>query len=288
MPIIQVSHRSFTRICSSCQLRTIFGFGRAKKNQFKPDNTNPLLGPDNLFHPLSNSPVPSLRQRATHIKQVGKSPSGRSINYDCPKSGWPTHHDVEEYQADREHEKYIPILRQANEDEHDLRSGRELDEFIFPGKQDLEEAINMASWDGFLYTRQFNAVNAERSIRHVSKLLTYPLSIASVLHQGSPYRKRMTKEGLRSISALRASLHPPISAGAAAENLIADGQPFRIFILGARAESSLPADVWMQGLPCVGCQWDPRCRPCLQVRMALARVFHYAIHLTTWHGLPDS
>lgn len=235
----------------SCR-RHLFGFGKAKaaRSPFRPeDNTHPLLTPDNLFHPLSNSPVLSLRQRAAHIKQVGKSPTGKSINYDCPKSGWPTHHDLEEYQADTEHEKYVPILRQSNEDEHDLRSGRALDEFTFPSKQDVEEAINMASWDGFLYTRQFNAVNSERSIRHVSKLLTYPMSIASVLHQGSPYRKRLTKEGLRSISALRATLHPPVSAGASTENLIADGQPFRIFILGARAESSLPADVWIQGLP---------------------------------------
>lgn len=236
--------------CQRCSRRTFFGFGSKKANALKSeDNTNPLLTQDNLFHPLSTSPVPALRQRAESIKRIGKSPTGKSINYDCPKSGWPTHHDIVEYQADTEHEKYVPILRQSNEDEHDLRSGRALDEFVFPGKQDIEEGINMTSWDSFLYTRQFNAVNSERSIRHVSKLLTYPMTVASVLHQGSPYRKRLTKEGLRSISALRATLHPPISAGATNENLLAEGRPFRIFVLGARAESTLPGDVWMQGLP---------------------------------------
>lgn len=241
-----------SRQCQICSRRTLFGFGSSKpKASLQPDNTHPLLTPDNLFHPLSNSPVPALRQRAENIKRIGKSPTGKSINYDCPKSGWPTHHDLEEYQADSEVENYFPILRQANEDEHDLRSGRALDEFIFPGKQDVEEGINMTSWDSFLYTRQFNAVNSERSIRHVSKLLTYPMTVASVLHQGSPYRKRLTKEGLRSISALRATLHPPVSAGAASENLLAEGRPFRIFVLGARAESTLPGDVWMQGLPLI-------------------------------------
>jgi splicing suppressor protein 51 len=209
-----------------------------------------LLTKDNLFHPLSESPIPELRQRAAFIKRHGRSPTGKTIEYDCPEAGWPTHHDAEEYKLDYEnHKAYIPVLRQTNEDEHDLRCGRPLDEFNFPGRQDVEEAINMSNWDGFLYTRQFNAVNAERSIRHVSKLLTYPLTIASVLHQGSPYRTRLTREGLRSLSALRSTLHPAISAGATSENLLAEGRPFRIFVLGARAESSLPGDVWMQGLP---------------------------------------
>ncbi|ORY86195.1 zinc-finger of mitochondrial splicing suppressor 51-domain-containing protein [Protomyces lactucae-debilis] len=245
---------AITRAASPAPLhqcrRTLFGFGKKKQTRDAQATATPLLTKDNLFHPLSSSPVPALRQRAAFIKRHAKSPTGKSIAFECPESGWPTHHDAEEYRADYEkHKPYIHILRQTNEDEHDLRSGRALDEFNFPGRQDVEEAINMSNWDGFLYTRQFNAVNAERSIRHVSKLLTYPLTIASVLHQGSPYRKRLTREGLRSLSALRATLHPAVSAGATSENLLAEGRPFRIFILGARAESSLPGDVWMQGLP---------------------------------------
>lgn len=234
--------------CHVCSRRSLFGFGSKKRQSFEAQVEPAFLSQDNLFHPLSTSPIPGLRQRAENIKRIGKSPTGKTIGYDCPKSGWPTHHDLAEYQADQEHEKNVPMLRQTNEDEHDLRSGRSLDEFIFPGPQDVEEAINMTSWDSFLYSRQFNAVNAERSIRHVSKLLTYPLTVASVLHQGSPYRRRFTKEGLRSISALRATLHPPSSAGVSSDNLLADGRPFRIFVLGARAESILPGDVWLQGL----------------------------------------
>ncbi len=77
------------------------------------------------------------------------------------------------------------------------------------------------------------------------------MTIAGILHQGSPYRlaNRLTKQGLRSLAALRSTLHPPISAGATSDNLLAEGRPFRIFVLGARAESTLPGDVWMQGFP---------------------------------------
>lgn len=36
---------------------------------------------------------------------------------------------------DKEHHKHVcGILREVNEDEHDLRSGRRMKEFEFPGK----------------------------------------------------------------------------------------------------------------------------------------------------------
>ncbi|BFZ54129.1 translational activator for mitochondrial COX1 [Savitreella phatthalungensis] len=232
--------------------RTLFGFGKSKRRTgaFGNEGNAPqiLLSQDDLFHPLSSSPIPALRKRAEVIKKIGKSPTGKSINFDCPLAGWPTHHDQAEYDADTEKDQYIPLLRQTNEDEHDLRSGRLLTEFNFPQEQDVEEAINMSSWDRLLYTRGFDAVNSERSIRHVSKLMTYPLTVAGVLHQGSPYRSRLTGEGLRSISALRTTLHPPMSAGATTQELASDGRPFRIFVLGARAEAALPPEVWLQGL----------------------------------------
>jgi splicing suppressor protein 51 len=60
----------------------------------------------------------------------------------------------------------------------------------------------MGNWDVFLYTRGFPSVNTERSRRHVSKLLTYPMSIGSVLHENSPYtlrNRRLLPEGLRSL-----------------------------------------------------------------------------------------
>lgn len=60
----------------------------------------------------------------------------------------------------------------------------------------------MANWDVLFYTRSFPSMDSDRSMRHVSKLLTYPLTIASVLHQSSPYKygEQVTAEGMRSIS----------------------------------------------------------------------------------------
>jgi splicing suppressor protein 51 len=60
----------------------------------------------------------------------------------------------------------------------------------------------MGNWDVFLYTRGFASIDTERSRRHVSKLLTYPLSIGSILHESSPYNlrnQRLLPEGLRSL-----------------------------------------------------------------------------------------
>lgn len=60
----------------------------------------------------------------------------------------------------------------------------------------------MANWDVFFYTRSFPSMDSDRSMRHVSKLLTYPLTIASILHQSSPYKygEHITSEGMRSIA----------------------------------------------------------------------------------------
>ena len=60
----------------------------------------------------------------------------------------------------------------------------------------------MANWDVFFYTRSFPSMDSDRSIRHVSKLLTYPITIASVLHQATPYKygEQITAEGMRSIA----------------------------------------------------------------------------------------
>lgn len=48
-------------------------------------------------------------------------------------------------------------------------------------------------------------------------------------------------------AALRYTLHPPLTGGGATiKNIRASPPPVRLFILGARAESSLPRDVWYQ------------------------------------------
>ena len=71
------------------------------------------------------------------------------------------------------------------------------------GPQDTEAAISFANWDVFWYTRGFPSMDTERSRRHASKLLTYPLTIGSVLHQHSGLtlsNQRVTPEGSRSLA----------------------------------------------------------------------------------------
>jgi len=59
----------------------------------------------------------------------------------------------------------------------------------------------MANWDVLLYTRDFPTTDSERSLRHVSKVLTYPITIAAVLHKHGPFtlKNRLTSEGLKSL-----------------------------------------------------------------------------------------
>jgi splicing suppressor protein 51 len=116
-------------------------------------------------------------------------------------------------------------------------------------------------------------MDTERSRRHASKLLTYPITIGSALHQYSNLtlnNQRLTPEGSRSLAgeilfsrmksnarthgltkssiiplALRSTLH--VEPGAPETEEAAVGKPqVRVFILGARAESSLPPHVWEQ------------------------------------------
>ncbi|KAI1002123.1 hypothetical protein K3495_g6078 [Podosphaera aphanis] len=238
----------------------------------------PVLAGDDLFHPFSKSPIPAIRKRAAFLKnnaycshpdhhqiRVPSSPNDlenrKSVNgplppahvsYECPDCGIPVSCSEEHWADDYEaHLEVCDLLRQVNEDDHDLRSGRFFPEFTFPTYQIEEAMVNMTNWDTFLYSREFEAINNERSLRHVTKLLTYPITIGSILHEFSPYNikrgGRLTGEGLKSLSALRYNLHPAKSgAGPGIKGLRLKAPPVRIFILGARAESSLPRDAWMQ------------------------------------------
>ena len=248
-----------------------FGAGSPAK---EPSST-PVLRPDDLFHSFSNSPIPEIRRRAAFIRQHAYCPhpdhrptrvpanpadaqakSGNQppahVEFECPDCGVPVYcgkeHWADNYEA---HLEICDTLRQINEDDHDLRSGRFFPEFEYAGPQMDEAAINMTNWDTFLYTRQFEAINDDRSMRQVTRLLTYPMTVGSILHELSPYniRKggRLTPEGLKSLSALRYTLHPPKSGGGVdIKGLRPEAPPVRIFILGARAESSLPRNVWVQ------------------------------------------
>ena len=69
----------------------------------------------------------------------------------------------------------------------------------------METTISFANWDVFWYTRGFPSMNTERSRRHSSKLLTYPMTIGSVLHQFSGLtfnNQRLTSEGSRSLAGM--------------------------------------------------------------------------------------
>jgi Zinc-finger of mitochondrial splicing suppressor 51 len=191
-----------------------------------------LLNPNNLFHPFSKSPIPAIRQRAAFIKQHAycphpshqqtriptspNDPESRKrpevstqapahVHFECPDCGIATYCTEEHWEDDYEaHLEICDTLRQINEDDHDLRSGRWFPEFEYPGPQLDEIVVNLTSWDTYLYTRGFEAINADRSMRQTTKLLTYPLTVGSVLHELSPYniRKggRLTNEGLKSLS----------------------------------------------------------------------------------------
>ena len=111
-------------------------------------STTPLLSQDDLFHPFSASPIPAIRARGEAIRQLAPCPvcadehegmhahtqaQPKAVAFECPDCGWPTHCSEEHWRADEEHERYCGRLREANEDEHDLRSGRRMREFELPG-----------------------------------------------------------------------------------------------------------------------------------------------------------
>jgi hypothetical protein len=65
------------------------------------------------------------------------------------------------------------------------------------------ETVSLSNWDIFWYTRGFPSVDTERARRHLSKLLTYPMTVAGALHEYSGLttrNQRVTPEGLRSLA----------------------------------------------------------------------------------------
>ena len=194
-----------------------------------------LLQPNNLIHSFSNSPSPEIRRRAAVMRQnaycphpshqatrtptsphdaetrkTGAKPPAH-VRYECPDCRIPVSCCEEHFAADYEsHLEICDQLREINEDDHDLVSGRFFPEFEYPGPQMDEAQVNMTNWDTMLYSREFDAVNEERGMRQVTRLLTYPITIGSVLHELSPYhlKNRLTAEGLRSLSG---KTIPPLS-----------------------------------------------------------------------------
>lgn len=108
----------------------------------------PVLSQADLFHPFSKSPFPAVRARGEAIQKLAPCPvcasthhheaahtrsQPKAVKYECPDCGWPTHCSEEHWHEDVEHQKYCSRLREVNEDEHDLRSGRRMREFELPG-----------------------------------------------------------------------------------------------------------------------------------------------------------
>lgn len=242
---------------------------------------NQVLDEDDLFHPFSQSPLPEMRRRAAYIKshaycphpdhqrtRMPVSPTDpehrktadqsrlppRHVRFECPDCGIPTYCSEEHWADDYElHMEICDTLRQINEDDHDLRSRRRFREFEnLPTWEGWEIAVSMADWDSYLYTQEYRAVDSDRSQRHLTAQLTYPMTINSIIHEHSPYHQRksnrITNEGLRSFTALRHSLHPfkDHRSGGLLKYARPRPPPTRIFILGARSECALNADIWNQ------------------------------------------
>ncbi|CAM9020746.1 hypothetical protein WICANDRAFT_63133 [Wickerhamomyces anomalus NRRL Y-366-8] len=202
---------------------------------------------ENRFHPWDSSPSQDLRHRAATIRALAKCPvTKKEINFTCPYSGIPTHHSKEAWEQDEEYHKTkkYELLKKVNIYEHDLRSGRQFPEFDFPGVQENESQVNLSNWDLYFYTRSFYSMDTEFQLAAVTKMLSYPITIGTLLHQYSPYgltpKGPVTLEGLKSLAALRYSLYPDLRTSPLKD------RPLRLFIIGARAEGQLPGHVWKQ------------------------------------------
>lgn len=130
---------SARRIDQSFSRRTLFWpFRRSPSTPAKssPASATPLLAQNDLFHPLSQSPFPALVEKANRIKNVSLCPTSLEHDerirpaFDCPDCGWPTHATKDRWVEGKEdHQEYCGRLREVNEDEHDIRSGRNMNEF---------------------------------------------------------------------------------------------------------------------------------------------------------------
>ena len=148
-------HPRLLRTVPPLRCRHFFRFFRSKSPQ------NSHLD-DNLFHPFSKSPHPAIRARGEAVQSLAPCPVCATshdifhvhtntqpplVRFECPDCGWPTHCSEEHWKEDEEHQKYCKRLKEANEDEHDLRSGRPLPEFDLPGAcHPCPESNQYLSW----------------------------------------------------------------------------------------------------------------------------------------------
>lgn len=263
-PLQLFSHGMSRATVSLGQKRPLMGFVRNALGLEPPLSPNDPT-PENRFHPWDQSPSEALRERAARIKALAHCPvTGKNIQYTCPISGIPTHHSKEAWEKDKYYHdnKIYDLLKKVNIYEHDLRSGRPFPEFEFPQEQGFDRMINMTNWDLFFYTRSFYSMDTEFQLAAVTKMLSYPITIGSLLSQFSPYtlnpKGPITLDGLKSLAALRYTLYSSqansdnsktsnmTNQSESSSGSLLKNRPMRIFILGARAESQLPGHVWKQ------------------------------------------
>ncbi|RMZ73134.1 mrna processing [Pyrenophora seminiperda CCB06] len=175
-----------------------------------------VLNEDNLFNSFTNSPIPQIRKRAAFMRQHAY----------CP------------------HPSHKPT--RAPNNPTDLEARKSSENGTPPAHVDFE----CPDCGIPVYCCEEHWADDYEAHLDATKLLTYPITIASVLNELSPYNirnGRMTPEGLKSFSALRHTLHPPRTGGDNTwKNARIAPPAVRLFILGARAESSLPRETWMQ------------------------------------------
>ena len=164
-----------------------------------------------MFHPWDQSPYKALRERAARIKLLAHCPvTGKNIHYTCSLSGIPTHHSKDTLSNDKYHpeNKIYELLKKVNVYEHDFRSGRPFPDFEFSQEQSFDTMVNITNRDlFFFYTRRFYSMDTEFQLAGVTNMLSFPIIIASLLSQFSPYslnpKGPITVGGLKSLATLR-------------------------------------------------------------------------------------
>ncbi|PVU98045.1 hypothetical protein BB561_000163 [Smittium simulii] len=282
--LLALSHKKVTLFACSPYYRNLevssiykaqLSFTALFSKIFKNKSTNVGKIPKKpSFYLLSQSPIKAIVEKGKIISEHGVCPicdqleaknsinlsnqtdssanppsyRGKKPTFECPGCGYPTHCSEEHWKLDQHHKTDIcSHLKTANIDEHDLRSGRKMPEFEFPASQAPELIVNLSNWDTYFYTRNFLTIKSNQAVRHVSKILTYPITIASIIHPYSPFaqKKAFTPEGIKSIGAIQTTLREHELAKSD-QNLASLINPIRIFVLGARSEAMLPVAVYLQ------------------------------------------
>ncbi|OBA29154.1 hypothetical protein HANVADRAFT_54592 [Hanseniaspora valbyensis NRRL Y-1626] len=219
------------------------------------DSTYPTI--ENRFKPWNELMHESAYVKAA-VKQIQDSAvcpiTGGKVEYFDPVSGLPTHSSEEAYLKDTNYiESNRPeLLKLAVAYENDSISKRDFPEYDLAEEQAQGQSISYNNWESWFYTRQFNSMETQFHIAQSTKFLTYPITIASILAQNSPYfltnkNGSITHEGLKSLSALRYSIFPKFreTTSVNEDDLLQPDRALRIFIVGSKSEALLPIASWM-------------------------------------------